>query len=71
MLTMPEVRRSELNAVRQLLLSVRDDERTAQAACAARMASPPLRVRLGRLRYPGRVDVAVDPCTRGRAVWIA
>ena len=57
MLVVPEVRRSELNAIRQFLFSFRDEEHAARLAGAMQSQTAPLRVRVHRARKDHRLRV--------------
>ena len=61
----PEIRRSELNAVRRLLTSVLDKDRTASPARVLRFEPSPLRARVARTRHSGRAATGTEmrPCT--------
>lgn len=57
MMVMPEIRRSELNAVRRFLVSVRDEEHTEQSLRGPNVADAPLRARIARARQSERATL--------------
>jgi hypothetical protein len=53
-MTTPEVRKSELNAVRRFLATVRDEQRLAMSPRGGRFESSPLKARVAHARGSSR-----------------